>query len=49
MTLTRTAEINGLYPAVAYLDDGTTTTTLHPVFFDPLAHRTYLPVAAGWP
>ncbi|CUS02153.2 putative Subtilisin [Candidatus Promineifilum breve] len=49
VTLTRTAEINGLYPAVAYLDDGTTTTTLHPVFFDPLAHRTYLPVAAGWP
>lgn len=44
VTLTRTAEAAGNLPAVAYLSDGETTTTLHPVFFNPLPNRMYLPV-----
>ena len=45
--MTRTAEATGVYPAVAYLDDGVTATTLHPLFYVPLPRRAFLPVALG--
>jgi hypothetical protein len=49
ISLTSTVEAAGMYPAVAYLEDGVTTPLLRPVFFAPLPTRLYLPIAAGSP